>query len=98
MQVGYNASFQTRYANRFLHSRNMFALVIRYFEGVQGEKTKQGELFGIKNIFTLHEDTLATKQAVSFSVLVTIVRHLSSLSGRAGHSLRLQLGSGEYGC
>lgn len=52
MQVGYNASFQTR-----------------YFEGVQGEKTKQGELFGIKNIFTLHEDTLATKQAVERAIL-----------------------------
>ena len=36
----------------------------RYFEGVQGDKTKQGELFGIKNIFKLHEETLATKMAV----------------------------------
>ncbi|KAI8972582.1 P-loop containing nucleoside triphosphate hydrolase protein [Trametes punicea] len=47
MQVGYNASLQTR-----------------YFEGVQGDKRKQGELFGIKNIFKLHEDTLATKMAI----------------------------------
>ncbi|KAI0772497.1 P-loop containing nucleoside triphosphate hydrolase protein [Trametes elegans] len=47
MQVGYNASLQTR-----------------YFEGVQGEKSKQGELFGIKNIFRLHEHTLATKMAI----------------------------------
>ena len=37
----------------------------RYFEGVQGDKKKQGELFGIKNIFKLHEETLATKMAVS---------------------------------
>lgn len=36
----------------------------RYFEGVQGDKSKQGELFGIKNIFKLHEHTLATKMAV----------------------------------
>ncbi|KAI0085593.1 P-loop containing nucleoside triphosphate hydrolase protein [Irpex rosettiformis] len=36
----------------------------RYFEGVQGDKTKQGELFGIKNIFKLHEETLATKMAI----------------------------------
>ena len=35
-----------------------------YFEGVQGEKSKQGELFGIRNIFKLHESTLATKMAV----------------------------------
>jgi hypothetical protein len=34
----------------------------RYFEGVQGGE--KGELFGLKNIFTLHEDTLATKMAV----------------------------------
>ncbi|KAH9834464.1 P-loop containing nucleoside triphosphate hydrolase protein [Rhodofomes roseus] len=52
MQVGYNASFQTR-----------------YFEGVQGDKDKQGELFGIKNIFTLHEDTLATKTAIEKAVV-----------------------------
>lgn len=38
----------------------------RYFEGVHGEKGKEGELFGIKNIFRLHEDTLATKMAVSY--------------------------------
>jgi hypothetical protein len=38
----------------------------RYFEGVQGDTKNQGELFGIKNIFKLHEDTLATKLAVIF--------------------------------
>ena len=37
----------------------------RYFEGIQGDKTKQGELFGLKNIFKLHEGPLATKMAVS---------------------------------
>ena len=37
----------------------------RYFEGVQGDKTKQGELFGLDNLFKLHEHTLATKMAVS---------------------------------
>jgi hypothetical protein len=36
----------------------------RYFSGVQGDTSRQGELFGIKNIFKLHEDTLATKMAV----------------------------------
>lgn len=39
----------------------------RYFEGIQGDKQKQGELFGIQNIFKLHEHTLATKMAVCFS-------------------------------
>ena len=37
----------------------------RYFSGVQGDTKRQGELFGIKNIFKFHEDTLATKMAVS---------------------------------
>ncbi|KAH9948482.1 P-loop containing nucleoside triphosphate hydrolase protein [Amylocystis lapponica] len=45
------------------------SLQTRYFEGVQGEKGKQGELFGIKNIFKLHEDTLATKMAIERATL-----------------------------
>lgn len=36
----------------------------RYFAGVPGDKKKQGELFGLKNIFTLHENTSSTKIAV----------------------------------
>ncbi|KAI6143111.1 hypothetical protein BKA82DRAFT_4017843 [Pisolithus tinctorius] len=44
----------------------------RYFDGVQGDTSRQGELFGIKNIFKLHEDTLATKVA-------TDLRGLSAL-------------------
>ena len=39
--------------------------IVRYFSGVQGDTSRQGELFGAKNIFRLHEDTLATKLAVS---------------------------------
>ena len=38
----------------------------RYFEGVQGDIKRRGELFGSENLFKLHEDTLATKMAVSF--------------------------------
>ncbi|KAF8331979.1 P-loop containing nucleoside triphosphate hydrolase protein [Cantharellus anzutake] len=33
----------------------------RYFQGVQGDKDRQGELFGLKNIFTLHPSAYATK-------------------------------------
>ena len=36
----------------------------RYFAGVQGDKSKQGELFGLKNIFTLDESGTATKHTV----------------------------------
>lgn len=48
----------------------------RYFEGVQGDKSRQGELFGIRNIFKLHETTLATKMAVRleyFSVYFLLI-------------------------
>jgi hypothetical protein len=38
--------------------------LVRYFEGIQGDTAKRGELFGIENIFKLHENTLATKMAV----------------------------------
>ena len=37
----------------------------RYFEGVQGDVKRRGELFGAENLFKLHENTLATKMAVS---------------------------------
>ncbi len=36
----------------------------RYFAGVSGDKKRQGELFGLKNIFALHENTSSTKMAV----------------------------------
>ncbi|KAG8934609.1 hypothetical protein FRC01_001710 [Tulasnella sp. 417] len=35
----------------------------RLFTGVQGQKEKQGELFGIKNMLTLHKD-LTTKETI----------------------------------
>jgi hypothetical protein len=34
---------------------------LTYFEGVQGDKSKQGELFGVKNIFCLDESGTMTK-------------------------------------
>jgi hypothetical protein len=36
----------------------------RYFSGIPGDKKRQGELFGLKNIFTLHESNWSTKMAV----------------------------------
>ncbi|KAJ3546730.1 hypothetical protein NMY22_g1941 [Coprinellus aureogranulatus] len=33
----------------------------RYFDGVQGDASKRGELFGLENIFSLQEDKLPTK-------------------------------------
>lgn len=66
MRIGYEASVQTRYGFRHVVWQGVLMDALgRYFEGVQGDPQRRGELFGIKNIFTLHEDTLATKKAVS---------------------------------
>ncbi|CAL1697934.1 unnamed protein product [Somion occarium] len=61
------------------------SLQTRYFEGVQGEKTKQGELFGIKNLFKLHEDTLATKMTIERATMTDLnwaLAHMESKSKR----------------
>ncbi|OCH88939.1 hypothetical protein OBBRIDRAFT_779245 [Obba rivulosa] len=55
----------------------------RYFEGVQGEKNKQGELFGIKNIFKLHEGTLATKTAIERANILDLDWALANMGSKA---------------
>lgn len=67
MAIGYEASVQTRWSNfSGLAPLDLNVSVRnRYFQGIQGDTTKKGELFGLENIFKLHEDTLATKMAVS---------------------------------
>lgn len=68
MKIGYEASNQTRSVFPRVHqSASPFTWcneMNRYFHGVQDDKTRRGELFGLENIFKLHEDTLATKMAV----------------------------------
>ncbi|KAH9953604.1 P-loop containing nucleoside triphosphate hydrolase protein [Russula dissimulans] len=44
----------------------------RYFSGVSGDKKRQGELFGLKNIFALHEDTWSTKMAIEHAHVVNL--------------------------
>ena len=65
MAIGYQASVQTRFVGYNGNSTLHPLILHRYFSGVQGDTKRQGELFGIKNIFKFHEDTLATKMAVS---------------------------------
>ncbi|KAL9710545.1 hypothetical protein Ac2012v2_006079 [Leucoagaricus gongylophorus] len=65
MEIGYNASIQTR-----------------YFEGIQGDNAKQGELFGIANIFKLHEDQLATKMAIEKANLAELDWALANMGSR----------------
>lgn len=65
MAIGYQASVQTRcVAPKSLLLPPIYLSPPRFFEGIQGDTTKQGELFGIKNIFKLHEHTLSTKTVV----------------------------------
>jgi len=66
MRIGYDASIQTRSRTLALipaYITNPDARH-RYFEGVQSDKERQGELFGLQNIFKFHKDTLSTKMAV----------------------------------
>ncbi|KAG6890202.1 hypothetical protein C0995_010213 [Termitomyces sp. Mi166 len=53
----------------------------RYFEGIQGDTGKKGELFGIENIFKLHEDTLATKMAIEKANLAELDWALANMGG-----------------
>jgi len=58
----------------------------RYFQGIQGDASRQGELFGIKNIFRLHEDTLATKMAIERANLLELDWALAHLRGKPKRS------------
>ncbi|EDR09438.1 RAD26-like SNF2 family DNA-dependent ATPase [Laccaria bicolor S238N-H82] len=53
----------------------------RYFEGIQGDTAKRGELFGIENIFKLHEDKLATKMAIEKANLAELDWALANMGG-----------------
>ncbi|KDQ23841.1 hypothetical protein PLEOSDRAFT_1079122 [Pleurotus ostreatus PC15] len=53
----------------------------RFFEGIQGDTTKQGELFGIKNIFKLHEHTLSTKTVIERASIAEFDWAMANLSG-----------------
>ncbi|KAF8797693.1 hypothetical protein BYT27DRAFT_7228846 [Phlegmacium glaucopus] len=54
----------------------------RYFEGIQGDNAKKGELFGINNIFKLHEDKLATKMAIEKANLAELDWALANMDGQ----------------
>jgi hypothetical protein len=64
MAIGYEASHQTRWQMTLPALMLELMHAHRYFEGVAGDKTRQGELFGLENIFMLHEKASATKYSV----------------------------------
>ncbi|TFK37622.1 P-loop containing nucleoside triphosphate hydrolase protein [Crucibulum laeve] len=53
----------------------------RYFEGVQGDISKKGELFGLENIFKLHENKLATKMAIERATLAELDWAMANMEG-----------------
>jgi hypothetical protein len=73
------------------------SLGYRYFEGIQGDTAKKGELFGIENIFKLHEDKLATKTAVRLLSRCVGNAGLTCRIDRKGKSCRTGLGTCAYG-
>ena len=50
----------------------MLTLRHSYFTGVQGDPQKQGELFGIKNMFTYDEDEQTTKMAIERATIADL--------------------------
>ncbi|TFK17535.1 hypothetical protein FA15DRAFT_604879 [Coprinopsis marcescibilis] len=56
----------------------------RYFEGIQGDVTKRGELFGLENIFKLQEDKWATQMAIEKANLAELDWALTNLKGAKG--------------
>ncbi|KAJ7279022.1 P-loop containing nucleoside triphosphate hydrolase protein, partial [Mycena rebaudengoi] len=77
------------YARQVLKQQQMkigyeASIQTRYFEGVQGDKSNQGELFGINNIFKLHEGGLTTKMAIEKAHLAELDWALGSMDSSKG--------------
>ncbi|EEB92706.1 hypothetical protein MPER_08746, partial [Moniliophthora perniciosa FA553] len=67
--LGAGAMEELIYARQLLKQQQMAigydaSIQTRYFKGVQGDKKNKGELFGVTNIFKLHEGPLATQMAI----------------------------------
>ncbi|KAJ7079572.1 RAD26-like SNF2 family DNA-dependent ATPase [Mycena belliarum] len=64
----------------------------RYFAGVQGDKSRQGELFGLANIFKLHEGGLSTKIAIEKAQLAELDWALASMDAPRSSSGKKKTG------
>ncbi|KDQ17914.1 hypothetical protein BOTBODRAFT_185328 [Botryobasidium botryosum FD-172 SS1] len=56
----------------------------RYFLGVQGEKGKHGELFGVRNLFTLQDSAFLTKHTIERANLEQLVWALENVPTQLG--------------
>ncbi|KAH8101322.1 P-loop containing nucleoside triphosphate hydrolase protein [Cristinia sonorae] len=66
------------------------SLQTRYFEGVQGDKDRQGELFGVKNIFKLHKGN-ATKMAIERATLIDLDWAFANMKAKPNSDLTLDV-------
>ncbi|KAI0060152.1 hypothetical protein BV25DRAFT_986960 [Artomyces pyxidatus] len=67
----------------------------RYFAGVSGDKSRQGELFGLKNIFKLHEDASSTKMAIERANLINLDWALAHMDAIKSKKMRQKAGTAE---
>ena len=73
------------YKQQQMHIGYTASLQTRYFKGVQGDTTKQGELFGLKNIFKLHKmGTVSTKDLIEDAHLAEFSWTLANTEGGKG--------------
>ncbi|PPQ68987.1 hypothetical protein CVT25_009172 [Psilocybe cyanescens] len=56
----------------------------RYFEGVQGDNAKKGELFGLENIFKLQQDKVATQMVIENAHIAELDWALANMEKQRG--------------
>ncbi|KAG8682461.1 hypothetical protein FRC11_014851, partial [Ceratobasidium sp. 423] len=83
------------YKQQQMHIGYEASVQTRYFEGVQGSKSHQGELFGLKNIFKLHETALATKMIIEKANLAEINWALANMDTTADGTIKEHTASAE---
>ncbi|KAG8719992.1 hypothetical protein FRC08_001428 [Ceratobasidium sp. 394] len=88
------------YKQQQMHIGYEASVQTRYFEGVQGSKTHQGELFGLKNIFRqvlllLHETALATKMTIEKANLAEINWALANMDSTPDGTIKESSPGGE---
>ncbi|CAE6453750.1 unnamed protein product [Rhizoctonia solani] len=83
------------YKQQQMHIGYEASVQTRYFEGVQGSKSHQGELFGLKNIFKLHETALATKMIIEKANLAEINWALANVDTTPDGTIKEHAGGAE---
>ncbi|KAF8737841.1 SNF2 family N-terminal domain, partial [Rhizoctonia solani] len=83
------------YKQQQMHIGYEASVQTRYFEGVQGSKSHQGELFGLKNIFKLHETALATKMIIEKANLAEMNWALANMDSTPDGTIKEHTASAE---